>query len=155
MFGLGFVWAEKTVAVADFTVESENPSYKYIGKGMAELIASELSKSKDIVVIDRDKRPEILSELEFAMMSGGAELQLSKLLTAQYLISGKIIDMVDSVLVTVSSVDVETGLIIWQDKLVEKLSKYSYMSAYFAGGILKALRLSVDKMTLDKVEKVR
>lgn len=142
-----------TVAISDLSVESANPSYKYIGKGIAELISSELSKSKDVTVISREKRSEIIKEVEFAMLTGEEQIQMGKMLSAQYIVSGKIIDMVESVLITVTVTDVQTGKIVWQDKLTEKLSKYEYISAYFAKSILQALNTKTDTTTIAKVEK--
>ncbi len=141
-----------TVAISDFTVESGNPSYKYIGKGISELISSELSKSKTITVISREQRGEMMKEIEFAMLSGDQQIQMGKMLAAEYIVTGKIIDMVESIIVTVSVVDVQTGKVIFQDKLTEKLSKYEYISAYLASGILKALNTTADKTTMAKVE---
>lgn len=142
-----------TIAISDLSVESANPSYKYIGKGIAELISSELSKSKDITIISREKRSEIMKEVEFAMLTGEQQLEMGRMLAAQYIVSGKIIDMVESVIITVSITDVQTGKIIWQDKLTEKLSKYEYISAYFAKGILQALNTTTDTSTIAKIEK--
>jgi hypothetical protein len=71
-----------TIAISDLIVESANPSYKYIGKGIAELISSELSKSKDIAVISREKRSEIMKEVEFAMLTGEQQIQMGKMLAA-------------------------------------------------------------------------
>jgi hypothetical protein len=61
--------------------------------------------------------------------------------------------MVESVIITVTVTDVQTGKVVWQDKLTEKLSKYEYISAYFAKGILQALNTKTDTTTIAKVEK--
>ena len=143
----------KTIAISDFTVESANPSYKYIGKGIAELISFELGKSKNITVVSREKRSEMMKEVEFAMLTGEQQIEMGKMLAAQYIVSGKIIDMAEAVIITAQIIDVQTGKIIWQDKLTEKLSKYEYISAYFARGILKALNAIADTSTIAKMEK--
>ncbi len=142
-----------TIAISDFAVESANPSYKYIGKGIAELISFELSKSKAITVISREKRAEMMKEVEFAMLTGEQQIEMGKMLAAKYIVSGKIIDMAEAVIITVSIIDVQTGKVVWQDKITEKLSKYEYISAYFAGGILKALNTTADTSTIAKLEK--
>jgi len=142
-----------TISISDFTVESSNPSYKYIGKGIAELISFELGKSKNITVVSREKRSEMMKEVEFAMLTGEQQIEMGKMLAAQYIVSGKIIDMAEAVIITAQVIDVQTGKVIWQDKLTEKLSKYEYISAYFAGGILKALNAMADTSTIAKVEK--
>ncbi|MGQ9842023.1 MAG: hypothetical protein ACUVRK_00525 [Spirochaetota bacterium] len=51
-----------TIAISDFEMQSANPNYKFIGKGIAELISFELSKSKDVTVISREKRTVCLKK---------------------------------------------------------------------------------------------
>lgn len=52
-----------TIAISDFEVQSANPNYKYIGKGIAELISFELAKSRDATAISLQKRAEMLKEV--------------------------------------------------------------------------------------------
>ena len=48
---------------------------------------------------------------------------------------------------------IETGEIVWQDELQEKLNTYDYIGAYFASSILKALGADTEDTTLVKLEK--
>ena len=50
----GLFAAEPTrVAVSDFQVQSDNPQYKYLGKGFAEFVAIEILKSGQLTLIER------------------------------------------------------------------------------------------------------
>ncbi|MGB4267648.1 MAG: CsgG/HfaB family protein [Spirochaetota bacterium] len=142
-----------TIAISDLEVQSANPNYKFIGKGVAELISFELSKSKNVTVISREKRAEMLKEVEFAMLTDEQQIKMGKMLAAQYIVSGSIIDMAEAFIITVKLIDVQTGKVVWQDKLTEKISKYDYISAYFAQGILKSLNAMADTTTIAKVER--
>lgn len=142
-----------TIAISDLDVQTANPNYKFIGKGIAELLSFELSKSKDVTVISREKRAEMLKEVEFAMLTDEQQLKMGKMLAAEYIVTGNIIDMAEVFIITIKLVDVQTGKIMWQDKKTEKISKYDYISAYFASGVLKALNTMADTSTIAKLEK--
>lgn len=114
VFTLHAVSAEqqKTIAILDFSVQSNNPDYTYLGKGFAEFISVELNDIPGITMVDRSKRNELLEEQAFSL-SGFADeesaVEIGKLLTARYLISGEIFDMFGDLLVTVKMTDVESG----------------------------------------------
>jgi TolB-like protein len=134
--------APPRVAVGDFTVTSDDPKLKYVGKGLAEMVAAELAASKGVTLIDRDKREAALGELEFSlsgMASSESQVEAGKLLSADYLVFGEIIDMAGQVLVSCKAVKVETGEVAWSDKSLGKLSDYSKISRGLASSALKGL----------------
>ena len=134
--------APPRIAVADFTVTSDNPKLKYVGKGLAEMVAAELQASKGVLLIDRDKREAALGELEFSL-SGMADTQsqvdAGKLLAADFLLFGEIIDMDSAILVSCKIVKVETGEVAWTDKNLGPLANYDTLSRKMASSALKGL----------------
>ena len=46
----------KQLSISDFVVHSDKADYKYMGKGISEMIAVELRKSPGIKLIEREKR---------------------------------------------------------------------------------------------------
>jgi TolB-like protein len=142
--------APATVALSDFVVNSENPSYKYIGKGFAEIVAFELKKAPQIKLVDREQRNKLLDEMEFSL-SGltdpSTQLEIGKLLSVQYLVSGSITDMGGPLLVSLTMVDVQTGEVVWNDQLSESGNKYAYIGAYFGKSLLQHFNASVSKDT--------
>ena len=130
------------LAVGDFTVTSDNPKLKYVGKGLAEMVAAEISASKAVLLIDRDKREELLGEVEFSLSGladSSAQVEAGKLLTADFLLFGEIIDMGSSILVSCKMIKVETGEVAWTDKNLGALSDYDKISRAFAASALKGL----------------
>jgi TolB-like protein len=130
------------IAVADFKVASDNTRLKYVGKGFAEMISAELAMSKAVMLIDRDRRAAILGEMEFSL-SGAVDEQsqarIGKLLSADYLVFGEIIDMDAQILITCRIVRVETGEVAWTDKILGPLSDYDAVSMRLASSALKEL----------------
>ncbi len=144
------------LAFSDFTVNSENASYKYLGKGFSELIAFELKKSPSIRLVEREKRNQLLEEMKFSMTGltdEASQLEMGKLLAVRYLVSGEITDMGSMLLVSLSMIDVETGEIVWADQVTESGGKYGYIGAYFGKSILIYFKAGVSKSTEAAIEK--
>jgi len=103
------------IALSDFAVHSNNPKYEFMGKGIAEMIAVELAKSTGLDLIEREKRAEILEEIEFALShlaDTTKQVEVGKMLAAKYLVFGEIIEMDKEVLISLRMVDVETAKVV-------------------------------------------
>jgi len=154
------------LAVIDFQVQSDNPQYKYLGKGFAEFISIEILKAKDITLIERDKRNQIIEEMEFSlsdMADEGNQIRIGQLLAANYLVTGNIYDFAGTLSITFELVDTETSQIILKDKIDDKVSNYNSMTASIAGSIIKhfagevpeELEEIVVKAEVEEVKKVK
>ncbi|HUW70492.1 MAG TPA: CsgG/HfaB family protein [bacterium] len=139
------------LAVTDFAVGSDNPKLKYVGKGLAEMIAVNLAASHSIELIDRASRDEILKEQEFSL-SGAADaskqLEIGRLLAARYILSGEVLDMDSAVLVSCKITSTETGAIIWFDKNFGPLADYDGISRKLAASALAGMGLSQARSTV-------
>ena len=143
------------IALSDFAVYSDNPKYKYMGKGISEMIAVELGKSTYIDLIERERRAEVLEEIEFALSDLAdttKQVEVGKMLVAKYLVFGEIVDMDKEVLISLRMIDVESTKVVWTEKVIAKISNYDYITGYFTQSILKHLDLAVDESTVAKVE---
>ncbi len=147
--------AANQIAVTDFLVHSDNLNYKYMGKGIAEMIAVELRKSPGVTLIEREKRVELLKEMEISLSDladSDTQMEVGKLLAASHMIFGELIDMSGVFLISLRMTDVESGKVIWSEKLTEKLSNYDYISGFFTESILEHLNIKVAESTLVKKE---
>jgi TolB-like protein len=143
------------ISINDFTVESDNPSHKYIGKGLSRLVAGELRKSDKIKILEREQLSKILEEMELSlsgMMDASQQVEIGKLLSANKIIFGEIIDLDTTLLLSLRMVDVQTGQVIWQEEITEKLINYDYIGAYFARSILTALDVDIQESIVKKIE---
>jgi TolB-like protein len=146
------------IALSDFAVHSKNPKYEYMGKGISEMIAVELAKSTGLDLIEREKRAEMLEEIEFALSDladATRQVEVGKMLAAKYLVFGEIIDMDKDVLISLRMVEVETAEIVWIDQVVTNIANYDYITGFFTESILKYLGLSVPRSTVAKVESIK
>jgi TolB-like protein len=136
LIGISCAAAAQTVrvAVADFEVTSDDPSLRYVGKGLAEMVSGELGQLKGVTVIDREKRAQALEELEFALSEApdGNGPRTGKILAADYILYGSLIDMGGSILLSAKLTSVETGEICWSAEKLGELSGYGELSADIA-----------------------
>ena len=133
---------EYRIAILDLDVLTSRDDYQYVGKGIAEMLAFELRNEKYIQIIEREKRNIALEELNFSLtgLSDESEaLELGRLLTANYLVVGDIIEMDKKFLITIKLMDVETSVVIWQDQLLTRLNNASAVSQYFAGSLIAGI----------------
>ncbi len=150
-----FYGADSRISIIDFAVHSDNTRLKYVGKGLSEMIAVELRKSPGITLVEREKRSALLEEMEFSvsdLADADTQAKIGKLLSADHLLYGEIVDMGDSILITPRLVEVETGNVAWSGMLTEKIDRYEYIAAYFSKSILDYLNVKVVESTNRKLE---
>ncbi|HBE02099.1 MAG TPA: hypothetical protein DC049_06430, partial [Spirochaetia bacterium] len=149
VFGISLLQVFATrVALIDFKVNSDNPQYKYLGKGFSEMIAYEVKKAPKLQLVEREKRTEMLKEIEFSLTGLADEknqLEAGKILACDYIIFGDIVDMAGSLVISLRMTRVESGEIVWREQLSETGKQYPYISAFFAKSILTRFGLPVDK----------
>jgi len=153
--GLFLFGAANTLSISDLQVNSANPKYEFIGKGITELISFELSKSKGITLVEREKRTQMLEEMEFSLSDltdTGRQLEVGRLLSARFIIFGELIDMDSIMLISLRMIEVETGQVVWREKLNEPLANYSYISGFFAKSILDFMKVDVAQSTVAVTE---
>lgn len=136
---------ELRIAVLDFGVQSDNPSFKFLGKGFAEFLAVELSAVRGITVVDRARRNTILEEQAFAL-SGAAALpadsRIGNLLAANYLLAGDVFDILGQLAVTIKVLDVGSGAIIANQQADGPPADYKRLVKQLAEGVIASLGVS-------------
>lgn len=144
------------LSIMDFDVQSDNPQYKYLGKGFSEFISIELSRAKGMSIIDREKREEVFKEQAFTL-SGAVDsrntIEMGRMLAADYLVTGKIFDLMGNLTVTIKVVGTATGEVAFEDKVTDKLSKYEYISSLCAEKIAKHFHANAPVLIAREVEK--
>ncbi|MGO8695383.1 MAG: CsgG/HfaB family protein [Rectinemataceae bacterium] len=126
------------IAVMDFDLQSDDPRFKYLGKGFAELTAVEIAHMPGVVLVDRDRRNAILKEQEFSL-SGAADessaMEIGKLLSVNYIVSGTIIDMLGDLVVSYEVVTTDTGAVVGKETTEGAPAEYKRMVRDIGRGI--------------------
>lgn len=107
--------ADIRLSVSDLAINSDNPQYKYVGKGIAEMIAVELRKSPDITLIEREKHTVLVEEMEFSLSDladSTTQVEVGRMPAAGYVVFGALIDMGTELLISMRMVDVGSEEIV-------------------------------------------
>jgi TolB-like protein len=143
LFGFSAVLGAQQIAVMDFTVESDNPAYKYLGKGFAELTSVQLAGIPGVTLVDRARRNAALTEQEFAMSEVADQsraIEVGRLLVVNYLVTGSIIDMLGGLTVTYEVFSIDTGAIVGKKQTEGDPSEYKRMVREIGLGIQEMIR---------------
>ena len=96
----------------------------------------------------------MLKEQEFSlsdMADHQSQIQIGKLLSAQYIVLGDIIDLVEALLISVRLVDVTSGEIILTEEITGKIENYDFIGAYFAKSVLTQFGAEIFESTEQKI----
>jgi TolB-like protein len=143
------------ITVSDFSVKSAKAEYMFLGKGFTEFIGVDLSKGKGVTLVEREKRRDLIREMELSMtglVDENAQVQVGKMLAANYIVVGNIFDLAGQITVTYKLIETETGKIILQNKISGNISEYDYISASIAKNILNLFELKTPKSLNNKIE---
>lgn len=132
------------IAVLDFEVQSDNPAYKYLGKGFAEFMAVELGSVKGITIIEREKRNALLEEQEFALTDVADEatqIEIGNLLAARYLLTGSVFDVFGDLAVTIKLLDVESGSVVISEQADGPPKRYKRLIGTLSRAVVASMEL--------------
>ncbi len=109
-----------TVAVLPFTnsaIGAGNAELAPLSKGIADLLLTELSQNPGIRVVERENIAKLLDEQNLARdgrVDEATAARLGKLLGAKHMVTGTFItDNKGTMVLTLKSIDAETGIIEW------------------------------------------
>ncbi|OGF44829.1 MAG: hypothetical protein A2231_12615 [Candidatus Firestonebacteria bacterium RIFOXYA2_FULL_40_8] len=131
------------ISVIDFAVSSKNPDYEFLGKGFAEFVSVELSSSRDVLLVERQKLQQIINEQKLSLtglIDENHRVEVGKLISADYFIFGSIFDIAGKMSLVYRVIETSTGKVILEEKLTEDISKYDYISAVVAKKVLSGLK---------------
>lgn len=104
-----------TVAVRDFRTDGQNAAETWLGRNFADAILGELSRSRQIRIVEREYLEKIMQE--WALQQSGAVdentvVEIGKLLGAQIFVFGSVAKYEDTFIARVRAVSVERGDIL-------------------------------------------
>ena len=102
-----------TIAVMPFSYSGTNLEIQPLTRGLAQLIVTDLAKSRQVRVLERERMQAILSEMRLASDSGRADprtaLRSGRLLSAARVVQGTIAEVGSDLRVDAAVVDVATA----------------------------------------------
>ncbi len=128
-----------TLAVMDFENLSRNPDDDWVGSGIAESVAAELTRVAGLSVVAREKALKVKKTLAAASDA----LELGHALGCRWILSGSYQRMGPALRVTSRLTEVATGRVVSSEKLDGKLDEIFQMQDRLASSTAAALDLDV------------
>jgi TolB-like protein len=110
----GNLHGQITLAIADFTNRTDHIYLDSWERKIPEFLQSELSQSREIVLVERQNLKSILDEHALSMsgLIDSAAQEVGKLLSARYMITGSIYEAGDWLRIDARIINVSTGKVV-------------------------------------------
>ena len=137
-----------TVAVLPFVnsaIGSTNAELAPLSKGIADLMITELAQNPGIRVVERENIQKLLDEQNLARdgrVDDATAARIGKLLGAKHMVTGSFLtDRSGTMVLTIKSIDTETGRIEWADMDRGKTDDFLAIVARVGAKANKGLKL--------------
>ena len=98
--------ATNTIAVLPFTIGLADPSYAPLGRGLADLMITDLSKSRQLTIVERERMQAIVDEIALsksANVDAATTVRAGKLIQAGRIVQGQVLQGAGGTGITISS----------------------------------------------------
>ncbi len=133
--------AEPRVAVLYFD-NVGNPELDMLRLGLAEMMIVDLSNRPDVAVIERNRINQVLGELDLQTtdkFDPSKAVEIGKLLGAERMVLGSYFELLGTLTVTASVVEVQTGQSIGGHKVQGQVAEFGSLLEQVTGGVTPAL----------------
>jgi tetratricopeptide (TPR) repeat protein len=83
----------RTVGVMPFVFSGSDTSLRPLERGFAELVATDLSRSAQLTVVERDRLQALLAEMRISQAADSGSVRLGRILQAGRLVGGNILQL--------------------------------------------------------------
>ena len=119
-----------------------NPELDMLRLGLAEMMIVELSNRPDLAVVERNRINQVLGELELQTtqtFDPSKAVEIGKLLGAERMVLGSYFELLGTLTMTASVVDVATGQSIGGHKVQGQVVEFSALLEQVTSGVTPAL----------------
>jgi len=150
----------KTMAVLDFdnnSIGEDKAKWEPMGKGIAQMLITDLSKATKLKVIERERIQYIMDEIELERKQAFDQetvVRIGKLLGVHAMLFGGIAKIGDAMRLDARLIKVETGEVIKAEEITDKANKFIEMEKKLALKISKNMAVILSKNETQQIEKV-
>jgi TolB-like protein len=137
-----------TVAVLTFVssaIGASNAELAPLSKGIADLLITDMSQNTGIRVVERENLDRILGEQNLARdgrVDDATAARIGKLLGAKHMVTGSFItDRSGTMVITLKTIDTETGRISWTHRDQDKTDNFLALVAKISSAANSGLKL--------------
>lgn len=138
--------AKKTVSVLYFDNDTGDATYDHLGKGLADMMITDLSQVPGLAIVEREKLEALVKELKLQrskFFDPATATKIGKGLGARYAVTGALVAAEPELRIDIRLIDVGTGAILKADKVRGPKDKFFDLQAAlvqrFADGLVGRL----------------
>lgn len=150
----------KTIAILDFdnnSIGEDKDKWEPMGKGIAQMLITDLSKATKLKVVERERIQYIMNEIDLEKKQAFDQktvVRIGKLLGVHAMLFGGIAKISDVMRLDARLIKVETGELIKAEEITDKAKNFIEMEKKLALKISKNLELILSKNEEKKIKKV-
>lgn len=130
------------VAVLPFSNNSGDPSWDPVGKGLADMMTTDLSKGDNLQVVERERLNEIVTEIglqQTSMVDPTTAQKVGRLLGASHLVFGGLVAFAPDVRLDVRIVGVTDGKVLAAEEVTGKKEQFFDLEKALADKLVASL----------------
>lgn len=139
---VGAARADTSVCVLYFDNNTADPAFDVLGKGLADMVVTDLAQVRGVTVVEREKLEAVLGELSLqasAHVDPATAQRVGKLVGARYAVAGAVTAVDPALRLDVRLIEVESGKVAYADKIVGQKDKLFALEAVLVERLARAL----------------
>ncbi len=139
---LGAARAETSVCVLTFDNHTADAAFDVLGKGLADMVITDLAQVPGVTVVERAKLEAVLGELRLqhsALVDPATAQRIGKLVGARYAVAGAVTAVDPALRLDVRLIEIESGKVTYADKILGHKDKLFALEAALTERLARAL----------------
>ncbi len=146
--------SDKTVTVLYFDNNSGMSEFATLGKGLADMLITDLTKHSGMQVVEREKLEKLLDELKLQkteFFDEKTSLQLGKGVGADYAVTGAIYVIDVNMRIDLRVIDIASGNVLLADKVTGRTDKFFDLQMGLTESVIKGLSDKLSRKARKKI----
>jgi TolB-like protein len=142
LLAAGAARAEHVVTVLYFDNDTGNAAYDVLGKGLADMMVTDLSAVPGLEVVEREKLEALLAELKLQRtryFDPKTAQRIGKGIGAEYAVSGSFASVEPSIRIDVRVIRIATGEVVKAAKVVGKKEQFFELQSQLVAALVDGL----------------
>lgn len=140
------VQTRKTLAIADFANNSKNDTYSALGKGLADMLITDLSNVSAFQIVERKNLEKLINELklgETIYIDPATAQKVGKVIGAEYMLVGAITSVEPEIRLDARIIEVGSAKIVRAEQVSGKSDTFFALEKKLADKLIQGLSVKI------------
>ncbi len=149
------IYGTKVIAISYFDNTTANSKYNSLSKGIADMLITDLSKVRDIDIVEREKLEQLIKEIKLGQskyFDQSTAQKLGKGLGAASILTGAFYVLENTIRIDARLINVETGKVMAADEVTGKTSDFFGLHKQLVDLLIQSLKIKYNPKTESLVD---